>query len=72
MLLAKCAHFLGPLLVIVEYCENGCLLSYLKKNRVEVPDKGTFVTSLDQLTRERFAYDVSKGMKYLEERKVSL
>ncbi|CAB4004818.1 Fibroblast growth factor receptor 1 [Paramuricea clavata] len=60
----------GPLLVVVEYCEHGCLLSYLKKHRLDIPGKGTFVTSLDQLTRVRFAYDVSKGMRYLEERKI--
>ena len=64
-------EFLGPLLVVVEYCEHGSLLSYLKRHRQEVTEKRTFFTSLDQLTRLRFAYDVCKGMAYLEERKVS-
>ena len=62
----------GPLLIIVEYCEHGCLLNYLRENRQEVLDRGTFVTSLNQVTRVRFAYDVCKGMAYLETLKVSL
>lgn len=63
--------FLGPLWIVVEFCENGNLLSYLKKNRDDVSTKeGTFVTSLDPLTRVRMAYDVSKGMHFLEDKKV--
>ena len=33
--------------------------------------EGTFVSSLDTLTRVRIAYDVSKGMCFLEGKKVS-
>ena len=55
----------------MEYCEHGCLLEYLRKNRKEVPEQVTFITTLDQLTRVRFAYDVCKGMAYLEGKKVS-
>ncbi|XP_028418177.1 angiopoietin-1 receptor-like [Dendronephthya gigantea] len=60
----------GPLLLIVEYCEHGSLLDFLKSHRQDVAENGTFLTSLDQLTRLRFAYDVSKGMAYLETKKI--
>ena len=57
--------------MIVEFCEHGNLLNYLTKNRKDLPSKqSTFVTSLEPLIRLRFALDVSKGMGYLEEKKV--
>ena len=57
--------------MIVEFCENGNLLGYLKKNRKDLPSKeSAFVTSLEPVIRLKFALEVSKGMGYLEEKKV--
>ena len=65
--------FLGPLWIVVELCEHGNLLNFLRKNRQEISDKtGGFISSLDPLLRVRIAYDVSKGMHYLEDKKVNL
>jgi serine/threonine protein kinase len=61
----------GPLWIVVELCEHGNLLSFLRKNRQETPGKtGEHISSLDPLLRVRIAYDVAKGMHYLEEKKV--
>lgn len=46
-----------PLMIIMEYCEHGSLLSFLKKR-----------TGFDALTpqqRAKVALDVASGMKYL-------
>ena len=55
----------------MELCEHGNLLNFLRKNRQETSGRtGGFVLSLDPLLRVRIAYDVAKGMHYLEEKKV--
>ena len=56
---------------MVELCENGNLLSFLRNNRRDTSERtGEVASSLDPLLRVRFAFDVSKGMKYLESMKV--
>ena len=65
--------FTGPLWIIVELCEHGNLLNFLRKNRQETLGKtGDYISSLDPLLRVRIAYDVSKGMHFLEDKKVGL
>ena len=55
----------------MELCENGNLLNFLRKNRQETPeDSSATISSLEPLVRVRIAYDVSKGMHYLEDKKV--
>ena len=54
----------------MELCENGNLLNFLRKNRQETAG-GATLSTLDSLVRVRIAYDVSKGMHYLEDKKVS-
>ena len=57
--------------MVVEFCENGNLLHHIKKHREEWSGNDQpFISSLDQPTRLKFAFDVSKGMKYLEGKKV--
>ena len=57
--------------MIVEFCEHGDLLKYLQNNRKDLPSKqSSIVTLLEPVIRLRFALDVSKGMGYLEEKKV--
>ena len=57
--------------MIVEFCENGNLLRYLKDNRKDSDGNGEpFISSLERTIRLKFAYDVSNGMSYLEEKKV--
>ena len=57
--------------MIVEFCEHGGLLKYLQNNRKDLPSKqSSIVTLLEPVIRLRFALDVSKGMGYLEEKKV--
>ena len=61
----------GSLWIVVELCENGNLLNFLRKNRQETSeDSSATISSLDSLVRVRIAYDVSKGMHYLEDNKV--
>ena len=61
--------------MVIEFCENGNLLSYLKDNRKDLDgndQRQPFVSSLGLTTRLKFAYEVSKGMSYLERKKVVL
>ncbi|XP_028404351.1 uncharacterized protein LOC114526994 [Dendronephthya gigantea] len=61
----------GPLWIVVELCEHGNLLSFLRKNRKEILERqGDYISSLDPLLRVRIGYDVSKGMRYLEDKKI--
>ncbi len=63
--------FIGPLWIVVELCEHGNLLNFLRKNRQETSGKtGDYISSLHPLLRVRIAYDVSKGMHFLEDKKV--
>lgn len=65
--------FVGPLWIVVELCEHGNLLSFLRKNRKEILGRqGDYISALDPLLRVRIAYDVSKGMRYLEDKKVGI
>ena len=55
----------------MELCENGNLLNFLRKNRQKTSENfGAAISSLDPLVRVRMAYDVSKGMHFLEDNKV--
>ena len=55
----------------MELCENGNLLNFLRKNRQKTSeDFCATISSLDPLVRVRIAYDVSKGMHFLEDNKV--
>ena len=55
----------------MELCENGNLLNFLRKNRQKTSeDFCATISLLDPLVRVRIAYDVSKGMHFLEGNKV--
>ena len=61
---------LGPLWVVVEFCEHGNLLTYLRKNRY-VPEEGSsFTSTIDFVVRARLAWDISKGASFLETERV--
>lgn len=66
--------FPGPFYVIVEHCGLGSLRAYLRQCRLSDDteghsntDQAKHLTSKDLLS---FAWQISKGMEYLAERKV--
>ena len=66
--------FSGPLHVVVEYCINGDLFNYVRKNRVDLSNKGRKEcgTSIEYVIRLRIAFDIANGMDYLTTRGVCL
>ncbi|XP_020915829.1 fibroblast growth factor receptor 1 [Exaiptasia diaphana] len=55
----------GPLYVIIELAEHGCLLDYLRKNYMNSAHEGKEVTLLTKVDKIRIALDVAKGLEHL-------
>jgi serine/threonine protein kinase len=62
----------GPLYVVVEFAENGCLLEYVRENRTSVGESLEAVSSLNNQEKIRLALDVAQGMQHLAKHKVSI
>lgn len=64
----------GPFYLVVEYCERGSLKNYLRSIRTKEP---IYMNGSTQFYAEHaaellsFAWQISKGMQYLSEIKVS-
>ena len=66
---------LGEFFVVVEYCVNGDLYNYVKKNRIDLSarfGRKESGTSIQYFTRLRIAFDIANGMNYLSTKGVSL
>jgi hypothetical protein len=61
---------LGPLYVIVELAEYGCLLDFLHKNRVYSKNNKDKVSMLSEEEKNRIGLDVAKGLEHLTRHKV--
>ncbi|KAK3702301.1 hypothetical protein QZH41_002260 [Actinostola sp. cb2023] len=55
----------GPLYVIIELAEHGCLLDYLCKNHMYSVNESTNVSLLTKVDKIRIAFDVAKGLEHL-------
>jgi len=67
--------FVGPFHLVVEYCEHGSLKTYLKQIRIKEPtyvndDTDFFIEHAARLLS--FCWQISKGMQYLSDIKVSI
>ncbi|XP_028404174.1 ephrin type-A receptor 4a-like [Dendronephthya gigantea] len=57
----------GEFNVVVEYCANGDLYNYVKKNRLDLSSQGLkgTGTTIEYVTRLRISFDIANGMAYL-------
>ncbi|XP_076457559.1 uncharacterized protein LOC143291544 [Babylonia areolata] len=64
-----CCTLTEPLYIIMEYCANGDLLSYLRKRR---PDRRMFPSNNDLTARDffSFALHVARGMAHIADHKI--
>lgn len=62
----------GPTYLIFEDAEHGNLSNYLKKNQMIDEDNSALtVCTLSKVEKLRIALGVTRGMKYIAEKKVS-
>ena len=65
--------FLGPFYLIVEYCDNGSLIDYLRKHESAPEYVNTAQSeSLSQEWKLRRTLEICNGMEYLAKHKVSV
>lgn len=60
----------GPLYVVVEFCANGDLLHFLRRQRPSSSNEQTSESTLTASDLIGYANQVARGMTYLSENKV--